>query len=372
MYGYPLYRFLGIPNGENICCIFHDDTNPSATVFQSGTSGKWLYHCHSASCENLPTLTIKTLVERIGSFTSEVDSLDFLKEALNVSITDNEWSRKQHATIDLIMEKIVGTDEQSFSALCPTSNGNIRYGKHLFIEVLIIAKASIQPTKYARNGDVYFYLSMQKLMKTIKAGKEDRKRQWLKCFCYHKLLEAVPDSEAPKDLLAKVKRNSENKYKHASLFKVSSTTVDHLKDIVEPQGMKWKQHHYTIPAVKYELFMRTEGAEVADRLYPQHYGGKVGNIKTTGIVANARAEARHERIHEIAADLLREQGYFTKNQLVERYGSKEWGEIQSAVSLPDICNAYGLIRRKAGKALKQRFSIESKGFPYIYFVSEDR
>ena len=71
-----------------------------------------------------------------------------------------------------------------------------------------------------------------------------------------------------------------------------------LSEEVEQQGKKWKQYGYTRKGLSYEMFYRSEGAEVANSLYPQRYKN-TGSIATVGTIANARAEARHDAIHEI-------------------------------------------------------------------------
>lgn len=365
LYQYPLDRFLGVEAGTAFCCFFHDDNNPSASVFQSGaeTGKKWLYHCHS---ENM-TLTIKTLVEKAGDFQSEPEALDFLKDCLNLTILDNKWSRQQQETIDLILDKLLTTDEQSFSVLCPTAAGNVRFGLSLYMQILILAKSSIYPSKHIRDGDVLFYMSLDQITKAAKRSSKDKTLRWIKTLQYHALLKAVPDEEIPRDLLQKARRQAENQYRHVSFYKIPSMVYQKL-ELVERQGKRWKQNRYTLKGVSYEMFMRSEGKEVADSLYPQRLSESVGSIATVGAKANAKAEARHEQIHEVAVDLLDRQGYFTESQVAEVCGmGKYWGTTQIKRSLTDICNMYGIVRKKAGKALKQRFSINSEGYPIIYY-----
>lgn len=364
IYHYPLDQFLGVQEGTAFCCFFHPDNNPSASVYRSGaaTGKKWLYHCHAEDM----TLTIKTLIEKAGDYDNEVDALDFLKSALNITISDTKWSRKQQQTIDLILDKMARTDEQSFSYLCPTASQNIRYGKSLYIQILILAKGTIYPTRANMTADVLFYMSVQQLLRATERGSRDKATKWLKCFCYHGLLKAVQDAELPKDMLNKARRTAQNDCKHISFFTIPSMVIKKL-EAVERQAVRWKHNGYTLKGTSYEMFYRAEGAEVANSLYPQRYSASVGEIQTEGRAANKRAEARHDQIHEIAVNLLKEQGYFMEKQIVEQYGAKTWGSIQIKRSIADIVNTYGLTRQKASKALKQRFSIESEGYPYIYF-----
>lgn len=364
IYHYPLTKLLDVEENSSFCCFFHEDHNPSASVYRSGAEKgkKWLYHCYAEDM----TLNIKTLIEKAGDFDSEVDAIEFIKASLNITLTDTKWTRKQQQTIDLILDKMVRTDEESFSVLCPTAGNNIRYGKSLYIQILILAKGTIYPSKQNETGDVLFYMSVNQLLQATERGSKDKVVKWIKCLCYHHLLEAVPDHDIPKDLLAKAKRQSVNGNRHISFFRIPSMVYKRLSDI-EHQGKKWKENRYTLKGTSYEMFYRAEGSEVANKLYPQRLGTSVGNITTVGTAANIKAEARHEKVHEIAIQLLQEQGYFTERQIVERYGSKQSGTLQVKRSLTEISNMYGLTRRKAGKALKQRFSIVSEGYPYIYY-----
>lgn len=362
IYTYPLDKFLGITAGGSFCCFFHDDNNPSAEIYQAPPEmgRKWLYHCHA---ENM-TLTIKTLVEKAGDFESELDSIDFIKKALNLKITDNKWTRRQNKIIDLILDKLIRTDTLSFAALCPTADKNIRFGKDLYIKILIIAKSTIYPSKHKDTGDVLFYMSLDQITAAAGRSSKDKTLRWIKALQYHGLMQAVPDNEIPPDLLNKARRQAENQYRHIGFYRIPSLVIKRLA-YVESQGKQWKANGYTIKGVSYELFYRTEGPEVANALYPQRLKG-TGAIATVGSKANAKAEARHDVIHAIAMDLLQEQGYFTESQILERCASQAWGSIQVKRSLTDIANTYGLVRTKAGKALKQQFGIVSDGYPYIY------
>ena len=362
IYSYPLPKFLGVNAAESISCFFHDDRKPSAEIYQAPPEmgRKWLYYCHA---ENM-TLTIKTLVEKAGDFESELDSIDFIKKALNLKITDNKWTRRQNKIIDLILDKLIRTDTLSFAALCPTADRNIRFGKDLFMKILILAKSTIYPSKNKDTGDVLFYMSLDQITAAAGRSSKDKTLRWIKALQYHGLMQAVPDNEIPPDLLNKARRQAENQYRHIGFYRIPSLVIKRLT-YVESQGKQWKANGYTIKGVSYELFYRAEGPEVANALYPQRLKG-TGTIATVGTKANAKAEARHAEIHTLALDLLQEQGYFTESQILERCASQTWGSVQLKRSLTDIANTYGLVRTKAGKALKQQFGIVSDGYPYIY------
>ena len=78
---------------------------------------------------------------------------------------------------------------------------------------------------------------------------------------------------------------------------------------------------------------------------------------------------------DIVMNLIFEQGYCTEQQAIgklsEMTGSHyQMGKKQVLRSITDIMNANGLIKVRANKDLKQRFSITCKGFPNIIVVAE--
>ena len=121
------------------------------------------------------------------------------------------------------------------------------------------------------------------------------------------------------------------------------------------------------------MFLRTEGAEIAGRLYPQtsKYTDKGGEVKQKG--TRKKSDELHEIISEVILDRINQNGYCQEKEIIEILGrtyGKNITDIQLKRSLTDILNCYQLRKIRATKALKIKFSIISKGYPSIIVPDE--
>lgn len=366
LYRYPLSDFLGVPERRTFCCFFHNDNTPSASVFQTGKgTGIWLYRCHSEGLN----LTIKQLVQQVGGFETEQETLEFLKECLNIQDVQDEWILRQQQRIDGIMDFMWSTGDDGFSSLCPTASSTLRWGKGIYLSVLAFAREHLLPSIVNPCSTPVFFASLTDLC--VASGKTDKDKvdHWLKCFAYHGILKPLQDSQVPKESLERAKKIAKDnkRRRHVSYFQ-----IDPLNPAwIEHQAKSWKSHGYKINAVSYELFFRTEGEEVAKILYPQRFKTP---IATLGREGNDRAERRHDLVHDVAEDLLKKLGYIRRDDVVNAYVNNGYGDRETAIlqvnrSLPEITQSFGLTRRKANKALKAKYGIE--GYPFIFVPKEE-
>ena len=364
--GIDLAELLDVDQGKPFSCILpshgSQDEHPSASVFR-GRFGEWHYKCFSEGV----TLNTKQLFEVLGGFTSEYAVLEFIKAVFNVQIKKTAWAEEQLTNLDEIMRCISGTDEQhSFRTLCPTANFTTRNCQQLFMQVLLIAKSTIYPERTSENGNIVFYMSVKQLAKASGKGSVDKVCKYLKLLQYHGMIEAVPDEEVPKAFLRKAIEGQRNGQRHINFYKVPSWVVQRTQ-YIEAQGQRWKANGYRVNGISYEAFYRTEGAEVAGKLYPQtaHYTDLKGqkHQKKTG----RKADQRHQQIAAAVLEAIETKGYCTEQEIVSALGimGNVAADTQIKRSMTDILNAYGLLKIRANKALKQRYCIDSKGYPSI-------
>lgn len=361
-----LSEFLGVEPKRSFPCILPShgglDENPSASVFQT-RGGVWQYKCFSEDI----SLNIKQLIEILGNFNSEFQALEFLKSVCNLKIRETAWSREQNENIDNILYSLSTSDELSFEALCPTASHNVRNARMLYLQVLAIAKSSIFPDKADGSGNVLFYMSNRQLAKATGKSSIDKTSKYLKMLIYHGLLEIVPDEHVPPALLKKALDSAKNGHAHISFYEIPSWVFQRLQ-YVEAQGHKWKDNHYRLNGISYEMFYRAEGPEVAGMLYPQT--SRV--TKTDGTISQKgtgeEADNLHIAISEVILEEIERKGYCRESEVIEalrrNYG-RHITEIQLKRSLTDILSGYGLIRQRAKKSLKQEFGMNDPGYPFI-------
>ena len=376
-----LANLFGVDEGKAFHCVFpdkhkHGDENPSASVYRT-QYGTWQYYCKAEPLK----LNLKQLVELLGGFDSEHQALEFIKKAFNLKIAKSAWTEEQTANIDRILDCLARTDETSFAMICPTASKNIRFAKGLYIQVLIIAKSRIYPNRVANSGGILFYMTNSQIAK--QTGKEEKKCQkYLKMLIYHGLLVGVAESDVPNSILSKALEKSKpyvdaksgktRKPRHPSFYSIPSWVYQQLEHI-ERQGKRWKDHGYRMDSICFEVFARSEGLDVASRLYPQTslYTDKNGAVRqktTSGL-----SDERHSVLTDIVMTAIIEQGYCTEQQAIDKLSEMtgyQMGKKQVLRSIDDIMTANGLTKVRATKALKQQYSITCKGYPNILIVGE--
>ena len=366
-----LADFLGVDENKKFHCILpsHDgaDDDPSASVFRS-QSGVWLYNCFAE--EGKPR-NIKQIVELLGNFDSEYQSLEFLKDSLNLKIKETQWAIEQRENIDSIVNCLCGTDENAFSSICPLASHNLRNCKMLLLQVLCIARNCIYPERTSQDRNIIFYMSVRQLAKDMGKKSTDQIDRNLKLLTYHKVIKELPDEEIPPQFLQKAYANRRDKHSRVSFYEIPSWVVQRTQ-LIEQQGKKWKDNGYRIRGISYEMFLRSEGQEVASEMYPQY-----SRITTKNGIINRRASRKADEMHdmmtEVVITLIQSKGYCTEADIAEyftRKHGKNITELQIKRSIGDIMTANNLHKQKCNKSLKQRLSIDSKGYPIVILPNE--
>lgn len=367
-----LSELLDVEQGQAFSCVLPShgspDEHPSANVFR-GRFGEWHYKCFS----EVLTLNPKQFIETMGDFRSEYQALEFIKAVYNIRIRETKWSVEQLENIESICDAISGTDEHSFKALCPVASGTTRHAQALFLQVLTIARSCIYPERTSETGNIIFFMSIRQLVKASGRNSLDKVSKAMKLLLYHGLIEIVPDEEVPKRFLRKaIEGKAESNHCHIQFYSIPSWIFQRMQ-YIEAQGQQWRRNGYRMGGISYEMFLRCEGEAVAAKLYPQtaHFTGKDGkkHQKKTG----RKADERHEQAAAAILEAIETQGYVTEKQVI--LALKNMGnvtaEVQIKRSLTDIMNCYHLKKVRATKQAKQRFSIDSKGYPYIIITDED-
>lgn len=360
-------ELLDIDNPRSFCCVLHEDHNPSANIFMT-QNGVQKYHCAS---ENL-TLNIKQLIEWIGNYKSEYKAVQFIMDIYNLSVKESQWSIEQRENIDMMIRNIT---MNKFKELCPQADKNIKYAKDTFLMMLSIARENIYSEKFSNDdGEIIFFVTNKRLAESMGKGNSQRSRdkvaKYVKMLIYHDLLRILDDSQIPKELLAKaIKYSGTDKRvgKHVNFYAIPSWVVQQLQDI-ESNGVRWKENGYRMDGISYDMFYRTEGIEVAAALYPQYKKKKSENGDIVDRTTTKPSDERTMKIAEVILNCIQAQGYCTENDVVFILAGKyqySVTQVQIKRCLKEILDTYGLKKIKANKELKEKFNIDSKGYPNI-------
>lgn len=368
-----LGEFLEFKYPKSIKCIFHDDHNNSAGIFQN-EEGYWIYHCFGCGAN----YNLLGAVEMLGKFKSRPKAYKFIREIFNLEIKETEWQQEQK---EILLENIKVLNNGELERNCPQTYKNIKSNIKYLNQLLLIAMDNVSNEKMAdEDENALFFASTRYICKLMGMNESNIKEVSKKTtlMAYHKLLNKVDDSAINEDLLKRSRAININstdknrKYRHVNYYSIPSYN-NILFGEIEQQGVAWKENNYTIKGLSREMFFRTEGKDVADWLYPQYK--EVYDKKQKSIVdrkTSFRSDQRTNRIVELIFSGLNIKGYITEKEISYLLMTdkkiritKSEAERQLKKSLPEILDAYNLQRIRANKQIKEQFGITNGGYPFL-------
>ena len=356
--------FLAVPeNALFSCCLDeHADKNPSANIFKN-EAGVWLYHCFSHGIGG--TYNIRQFIEKAGGFRSVYSATEFLKSCFNIELKLSDWQQAQISDLDFIGQCL---DFGTFAENCPHADRITRYCKDIFRTMLQQARTYCFSDKYAtKNGEIVFFITNAELLR--KSGRTQNSRQaekisrYIAVLSYLNMIRKLPDSEIPAKLLNKARQivGGRNR-RHVQFYAIPAWVAQHTEQI-ENYGRKYIENGYRAAGISFELFCRTEGFKTAARVYPQIAQTKKADSGTT-----IQQDNRHEIVMEVIGDSIRKKGYARECEIMDAIKSRlgaYFCERQIKRSLPELLRANCWKRIRATKELKNKFDIESKGYPFL-------
>lgn len=350
MYNYinsiDLQEYLGV-SSDTFCCILptHEDNRPSAHIYITD-DGTQIYKCFGCN----QARTIISITEQLAHC-KRSEAIDFIKKVYKIDYKPSEWVEKQR---QLMIDSALYLDSEEFKETFPQINKLIRTRK------TDIQKILMHMTKYINNGlelegKPLFFASLTSLMKVCERNSKPKMSQSITLFTLLNMLNKVELNSIPEEELKKAKHISA-KYgfqKVVNFYQVEEYGFETLEDS-EKIAATLLENNITLKGLSREYILRTFGIATADKVYPQY---KFENRQGT-------SEKSDYLTGEIALQILetiQRQGYFFEKEVNHN------GKIgtQWKKSIQEILDCYGLQRVKLNKELKEKYHIESKGYPYI-------
>lgn len=153
-------------------------------------------------------------------------------------------------------------------------------------------------------------------------------------------------------------------YRHIQYYSIPYLYNENLLNI-EANAQRWKEHNYSIRAFGYELLYRTEGYDVAAKIFPRYKDYWNTTSSTNTKVARSTTTESDERTFKIIDFIMKninEHGYclykdiLSELKLHDRLVNK---------SLPSILQDYGLKRVFLNNQLKESLDIHLDGHPSL-------
>lgn len=349
-----LRAFLGIQHKQNFLDIFHEESNPSASVYESNKNNKHqLYKCFSRSKPFVGTIIQVT--QRLLNCTA-LEVKYFLTELYQIEIAENQQQKDLKAEIDIYKELLQSEDlEELYPNFYKVFS---RYGYLQDIYILLdLVKEYLPPGEDQR---LLFYQSLETISKKFKRSKSSTSTR-MNLLTFFKLVSKLDVDEIPKELLdVHRKRKKEKKHKYlSSTYELPLYSYDFFGNLDE-MCAKWIEYGCTSNTVNYEGILRTFGREEADRVFPQDKGKVIPPLNEEVV----------KRIHRTTLELIANYGWTTEREVLENIilyfnGQQVFKEKQFKICFGELLDSYDLERIRLNKKLKNGMGIEGNGYGYI-------
>ncbi|WHY79024.1 hypothetical protein QNH20_07805 [Neobacillus sp. WH10] len=341
-----LRAFLGIRTEGNFINIFHDEDNPSTSIYQSHrNNGHWLYKCHSLS--NPFTGTILHVVQRLLEC-SVVESKKFLMELYKVEIFESEAVKEFKASIDIYKELLRSDElEEIHPHFYKVFN---RYGHLQDLYMLLdLTKEYITNDSDPR---IVFYHSIRTLAEQFgrSPSATGTRMNFLTLF---RVTRKLDELEIPESLLL-----TQKKHKRANHFQYRSSTYElpmytyEFFCQIDEMCRVWLEKGCTGRTISYEGIMRTFGREEADRVFPQDIGQEIEKMNEE-IVSSIQFNT---------LKLVQSKGWTTEKEVLDTVklyfkGQQEFKNKQFKRCIAEMVDAYDLEIIPSNKKLKEEMGI---------------
>ncbi|MGJ7912616.1 hypothetical protein [Neobacillus sp. LXY-1] len=349
-----LREYLGITTLGNFIDIFHDENNPSASIYESNKgNGHQLYKCHSTSSEF--TGTIFEITERLLGC-PRIEAKNFLMDLYEVEIIESDQQKALKEELDLYKEILQSDDiEEMYPNFYKVFN---RYGylKDMYI-LLDLMK------EYLPAGDdkrLLFNHSIETISKKFGRSKSVTHTR-MNFLTFFEFLSKLDKEVIPKELyeiqLAS-KRKKGHKYIN-STYEIQIYSFDFFNTLDKKCAL-WIEKGCTTKTVNYEGILRNFGREEADRVFPQDKGKDIMALN----------EEVASMIHRTTLELIESYGWTTEQEVLNNVklyfkGQQKFKEKHFKICFGELLEAYDLERLRLNKELKAKLEIEGNGYGYI-------
>lgn len=195
-----LQLFLGLPKRFN--CIFHDDNNPSANIFQHSQTGYYWYKCFSNECDAVKdTISITESLLKCNT----PKALNFLRKVYQIDFEETDWQREMKAISEENARLLM--DNERFSTIAPETYKRIRSYIPNLILISNFAKGKIFTENFTDSKGLPLFFASLKYLRYL-CGRNDLKQicNEISLLCYLGLINKLAEEDIPKFLLKEAKR----------------------------------------------------------------------------------------------------------------------------------------------------------------------
>lgn len=347
-----LRMFLGLPNENPFNDIFHEDNNPSASIFKSKMgNGHYLYKCHSDSYSFVGTIIEVT--EKLLRC-SKWEALKFLMKVYKIELVETEQQIAKKELID--SNKYLLIDPELHEIYPHFEKLIRRYKKSLYV-ILDMAKNYLYSGKDKR---VIFYKSLNEIAKSLEISKSAAGSR-INFFVLFGLLNKLDEKDVPKKWINEAKKiKAEKKMRYMYSFYEIPDYNYKLMSEIDKKAKIWLEKGGNMKMVNYEGVLRMFGREEADRVFVQDQGKEISEFN----------EELAVKIEKMAMELIEKKGWAIESEILDNLwlgfkGEKSLKEKQLKKMLGEMLDKYDLKRVRLNKEIKKKLGVDCKGYPFV-------
>ncbi|PGW34943.1 hypothetical protein COE04_13935 [Bacillus cereus] len=351
-----LGTFLAIEKQGNFIDIFHEESNPSASIYKSRRgNGHWLYKCHSTSKPFVGT--IFHVVQRLLNCTVD-EAKQFLLELYRIEIYESEAVREFKESIDIYKELLRSDELEEIHPHFYTVFNRYGHLQDLYL-LLDLAKEFITNDSDPR---IVFYHSIRTLAEHFRRSTSatGTRMNFLTLF---KVIRKLDELEIPEKLLSIQKRNKrESHFQYrSSTYELPMYTYEFFYHIDEMCKI-WLEKGCTGRTISYEGIMRTFGRQEADRVFPQDNGKEISELNEEVV----------SQIHLTTLRFIENKGWTTEKEVLNSMhyyfkGQQEFKTQQFKRCVGEMLDSYDLEIIPSNKKIKEEMGITEEDMSRFSF-----
>ena len=365
-------ELLELPEGNPFMDIFHEEENPSASVFLNTEYDIYLYKCFSKTSPFQGDI-IRVVGKLLGlnSYTKIVEVL------INITNSNISWNSEIGEARLNALELQKALEKNTLNLNFPELNTYLsRYRREIRILLDLIFDYTYVDKQ---TGEVKYmnFLSIKSYTKLVKDNlgyniSEGKMWNILNVVTVTELIHKVETNKIPKgifdDLIDKQKKDSEQ-IRTSNVY-IPTIDIQNAQAIAE----KMVQNRVTISGLGYELVYRLFGEEKAKRDFPQAYTP----LEEKGLITMSKQNknlpkssvALEKAAVKILVTELETKGYIFESELISKLAKNRRMKLMDTKKRfekirADIYNKYDISRERLTKDLYRDLGIVEKYSPKV-------
>ncbi|EGO8836900.1 hypothetical protein D7L35_13625 [Enterococcus faecalis] len=363
-------EFLELPNENPFYDIFHEETEPSASVFYAEKYGIFLYKCFSEShpyCGN-----VVFLLERYLKISS-IEVVNLLVEISSSKVTNTSKLGQSKFNAQKFKKELQSGELEEN---CPEL---YKYFSRYQVEIPIILDFMYDYVYTDENGELRYlnYYSINNLAKQLaKATNKkkisiDRTRQILYHMIVTEIVKKKPEAEIPENIFNNLileQKKDCTKLRTSNIYEPTNLT-DENTAVSEGIAKILRENKVTVGSLSYELVYRLFGEEKAYQDFPQSYEPLIQRKMIKMSKTNSNISQASEKLEKTAVKIImneiEEKGYVYEKDVISKLAKARRLKINDTKKKfqkirVDIYNKYDLNTCRLTKELYNQLEIKEK------------